>query len=196
MSAPDRLTVLTTDGRDRGKLATKRITRDASSEWQIEDYGQATWWSVQQIEVHDLVSLGQALASLEGRACSCIIRGAPLEAVDLSCCRRLKDAAEDGTPPSFAPTPRQWFGIDFDSVPMPIWDTERLASRREAILRDRAEQHEPAAWPDDPAEVIEPDLAGDLDPEPINPAKDWAISSARQWSPCRPNSTMHPATGS
>jgi hypothetical protein len=168
----DRLTVLTTAGRDRGKLATKRVTR-ADGEWQIEDYSLATWWSARQIDVHDLVSLGQALASLEHERCSCVIRGEPLPGINLACTRRLKDAAEDGTPPSFTPAARHWFGIDFDSLPAPVWDPERLARRRAAIQRDRLKNGVPLPKGEDAGEDV--DLAGDEDPAPIDPARDWAI---------------------
>jgi hypothetical protein len=57
----DRLTVITTAG--RSLLATKRI-RIIDGEWSIEEYGNAKWWSARQVPVHDLVSLGQALAEL------------------------------------------------------------------------------------------------------------------------------------
>jgi hypothetical protein len=99
----------------------------------------AAWWSVRQVEVHDLVSLGRALAELEVERYSCGIRGEPLPGIDLACSRRLKDKAEDGTPSSFTTAARCWFGIDFDSLPAPVWDPERLARRRVGIERDRAE---------------------------------------------------------
>jgi hypothetical protein len=173
MTGGDRLTVVTTAGRDRGKLAIKRISRNKGA-WQIEDYSQATWWSVRQIDVHDLISLGQMLAGLQPERCSCVIRGEPLPGIDLTCTRRLKDTAEDGTPPSFAPTARRCVGIDFDSLPMPIWDPERLARRRAAIERDRREHGPPLPKGEDDGEDV--DLAGDGDPAPIDPARDWAIA--------------------
>ena len=173
MTALDHLTVLTTAGRDHGKLATKRIRRDGD-QWHVEDYGQATWWSVRQVEVCDLVSLAWALASLEAERYSCVIRGEPLPGIKLGCTRRLKEAAEDGTPPSFAPASRYWFGIDFDSLPAPIWDPDKLVRRREVILRDRAEHGMPVAKGEDDGEDV--DLAGDLDPDPIDPAKDGTIA--------------------
>jgi hypothetical protein len=173
MGAPDRLTILTTADRDRGKLATKQI-RLVDGEWQITDYSQATWWSVRQVDIHDLVSLGQALADLEPERCSCVIRGEPLPGINLGCTRRLKDAAEDGTPPSFAPAARRWFGIDFDSLPAPVWDPEKLARRRAAIERDRAEHGAPLPKGEDDGEDV--DLTGDADPAPIDPARDWPLS--------------------
>ena len=171
--AGDRLTVITTAGRDRGKLATKRITRDRGK-WQIEDYSNATWWSVRQIDVHDLVSLGNALTGLEPDRWSCVIRGEPLPDVDLTCTRRLKDTAEDGTPPSFAPAARRWFGIDFDSLPTPIWNTEQPARRRAAIERDRRDHGPSLPKGEDDGEDV--DLDGDEDPAPIDPARDWTIA--------------------
>jgi hypothetical protein len=172
VSTGDVLTILTTAGRDRGKLATKRIIR-AGGRWQIEDYSLATWWSVCQVDVHDLVSLGRALADLEHASCSCVIRGEPIADINLAHTRRLKDDAEDGTPPSFAPAARRWFGIDFDSLPTPIWDPDILARRREAIARDRLDHGQPLTKGEDDGEDV--DLAGDEDPAPVAPARDWAI---------------------
>ena len=169
----DRLTVITTAGHDRGKLATKRITCDAD-EWQIQDYSLATWWSVRQVDVHDLPSLGDALASLERDPHSCVIRGEPIEGINLVRCRRLKDPdPKDGTPPSFAPAARRWIGIDVDSLPTPVWDPEKLAQRRAAIERDRAEHGMPLPKGEDDGEDV--DLTGDEDLAPIDPANDWAI---------------------
>jgi hypothetical protein len=170
--APDHLTVLTTAGRKL--LATKRIS-SIDGEWSIEEYGNAKWWSARQVPVRDLVSLGQALADLGRDPHSCVIRGEPIEAVDLTRCRRLKDPdPEDGTLPSFAPAARRWLGIDVDSLPTPVWDPEKLARRRAAIERDRAEQGPPRPKGEDDGEDV--DLAGDEDPAPIDPARDWAIS--------------------
>jgi hypothetical protein len=174
MSAVDRLTILTAAGRDAGRLATKRITRDDG--WHVEDYGNCTWWSARQIPVEDIVSLGRAIHSLEHEPHSCLIRGEPIEGVDLSCCRRLKDAdPKDGTPPSFAPRARYYVGVDFDSVAAPVWDTDKLARRRAAIERNRAEHgyfHGGVKTEDDGEDY---DFDGDLDPDPIDPVRDWSI---------------------
>jgi hypothetical protein len=168
----DHITVMTTAGRDHGKLATKRITRDRG-EWLIDEYSHATWWSIRQIEAHDLVSLGRALAELEPASSSCVIRGEPLTGIDPACTRRLRDAAEDGTPPSVTPAARRWLAIDFDSLPTPIWNPNQLARRRSVIERDRAEHpHRRPKTEDDGEEV---DLSADDDPAPIDPARDWAI---------------------
>jgi hypothetical protein len=173
VSAVDRLTILTTAARDRGKLATKRITR-TDGEWRIENYSQATWWSVRQIEVSGIISLGRTLGSLQGDACSCIVRGEPIDGINLSCCRRLKDAAEDGTPPSFEPTARWWLAVDADSILTPIWDPDRLARRRATLERNRGEHGTPLRKDEDDGEDV--DLAGDEDPAPIDPVRDWAIA--------------------
>ena len=168
----DHITVMTTAGRDHGKLATKRITRDRG-EWLIDDYSLATWWSVRQIEAHDLVSLGRALAELERASSSCVIRGEPLPGINSARTRRLKDAAEDGTPPSVTPAARRWFAIDFDSLPAPTWDADKLARRRAAIERDCAEHPHRRPKTEDDGEGF--DLTGDEDPALIDPARDWAI---------------------
>jgi len=62
MSALDHLTVLTTVD---GKFATKRISRTRDGEWSVTPYGNARWFSIRQIAVDSIVSLGQALKSLE-----------------------------------------------------------------------------------------------------------------------------------
>jgi hypothetical protein len=168
----DRLSVLTTAGPDKGKLATKRLTFSDGS-WQIDDYSHAMWWSVRQVDVCDLLSLGDALISLERERCSCVIRGEPLPGIDPACTRRLKDQAEDGAPPSFAPAARRWLGIDFDSLPTPVWDPDKLRRRRAAIERDHLEHGLPAIKGPDDGEDI--DLHADGDPAPISPVRDWAI---------------------
>ena len=68
-----------------------------------------TWWSIRQVEAYDLVSLGRALAQLERASSSCVIRGEPLPGINSARTQRLKDAAEDGTPPSVTPAARRWF---------------------------------------------------------------------------------------
>jgi hypothetical protein len=178
----DHITVLTTAGRDHGKLATKRISRDRG-DWLIEDYSLATWWSVRQVEAHDLVSLGRALADLERASCSCLIRGEPLPGINPARTRRLKDAAEDGTPPSFAPAARRWFAIDFDSLPTPIWNPGKLARRRAAIERDRAEHpHRRPKTADDGERSTSPPMM--IRPRSTRPATGRS-SSAQPSSPCR-----------
>ena len=52
-------------------------------EWSIEGYNSARWWSAREVPVCDLVSLGQALADLERDPHSCVIRGQPIDGVDL-----------------------------------------------------------------------------------------------------------------
>jgi hypothetical protein len=174
MSTADSVTMLAAL---EGKVLTKRIRRARDGEFLIADYDYATWFTVAERPVNDLLDLGRLLASLETYSAVCIIRGRQLPSIDLARCRRLKDPdPEDGTPPSFEPAARCWLGIDIDSLPAPIWDPDKLARRREAIMRDRAERHVPATWPDDPAEMVEPDQAGDLDPAPIDPVRDWAIA--------------------
>jgi hypothetical protein len=172
MSATDQITILTTTGRDRQKMATKQITRHAD-QWQIADYDNAKWWSVRQIEVRDIVSLGRALKSIETDPHSCAIRGEPYAGVNLSCCRRLKDKdPKDGTLPSFEAWARYWLGVDADSVAAPIWDADLLARRRAAIHRDRKEH--PVIMPKGEDDGEDADIDGDDDPAPIDPVRDWA----------------------
>jgi hypothetical protein len=188
----DHLTILTTAGLDRNKVATKRISRTAAGELQIQEYSLAKWWSVQRIEVDGFGSLGQALASLEADRRdehdawlsgepirrperSCVIRGEPIAGINFARTRRLKDAdPEDGTSPSFTPAARYHLAVDVDSLPAPIWNPEKLAKRRAAIERDRAEHGVPLPKGDDEGE--DRDVAADADPAPIDPVRDWAIS--------------------
>jgi hypothetical protein len=173
VTAGDMLTVLTTV--DQDKLATKVIAREAG-QWHIRPYGSATWFSVRQVPVADVIQLGQVLRSLEGADKSFVIRGEPLSTTDLTRCRRLlyPHVTDDGEvfDPTFEVASRRWLAIDFDSLPTPRWDPEHLARRRAVILRDRAER---PTRPPKGAEDGEDYCHEDLDPAPIDPVKDWPL---------------------
>jgi hypothetical protein len=158
-----------------GKVLTKRIRRARDGEFLVASYDKATWFAVAERPVASLIDLGRLLASLETWPSVCIIRGRPLPDINHDRCRRLKDSDPGhGTPPSFEPTARRWIGIDFDSLPAPIWDPDRLSRRRAAIERDRAKHGTPLPKGEDDGEEI--DLDGDEDPAPIDPVRDWAIA--------------------
>ena len=183
----DHLTVLTAV--EPGKLLTKRI-RLVESEWHVEPYDRATWFAVRQVQVHDLVSLGQALAELERQPRSCVIRGQPLADINWGRTRRLiyPQVDEDGTehPATFEPCLRRWIALDFDDLSVPGWSPEDLARRRQAILQDYAERNQPDGcpehlkpWPlwriDDEHEHdrdLAEGIAGDANPAPIDPVHD------------------------
>lgn len=179
MMAADTLTVLTSLG---GKLATKVISQ-VEGRWWVEPYGRAEWFAVREVPVHDIRTLGQALAELERNRHSFVIRGEPLSTTDRSRCRRLLyDQLEDGVevPATFEPAARRWLALDFDALPTPQWDHVHLARRREAIARDRAEHHEasPIWHVDDPGELPPELCADDLDPAPIDAVRDWSLVCA------------------
>jgi hypothetical protein len=146
----DTLTVLTTAD---GALATKRISRAQGGEGHVLPYGKAKWFSVDRIEVDGIVSLGRALRSLEPAPYSFAIRGEPLASTDLERTRRLlyEQVDEDGVvwPATFEARARQWLAVDFDDLPAPVWDEDKLARRRAA--------------------------GGGADPAPIDPARDSEI---------------------
>jgi hypothetical protein len=157
----DYLIVLTSLGR---KLATKHISQ-VEGKWKVEPYGRGEWFSAHAVPVHDIGSLGQALAELERDAFSFVVRGVMIPGTDPDRCRRLLyPQLEDGleVPATFEPCARRWLGIDFDDLPTPVWDPVQLARRREAIRRD-LEDH-----------GLEP-VNADLDPAPIDPARDWTL---------------------
>lgn len=179
----DHLIVLTSLGR---KLATKRIFM-VDGQWQVDPYGQETWFSVREVPVHDIKSLGSALAALERDRFSFVIRGRPLPTTDRARCRRLlHDQLEDGAevPATFEPCARHCIALDFDALPTPQWDPDHLARRREAIRADFAMRSHPASpiWRvDDEGELPlgdNMDIAGDADPTPIDPVRDWALVCA------------------
>jgi hypothetical protein len=183
----DRLTVLSTVEPD--KVLTKQIT-SFNGEWQIEPYHKATWFAVRQVQVDGIVSLGRALAELERQPRSCVICGQPLPDINWARTRRLlyPQVDEDGTeyPATFEAILRRWLAIDFDDLPVPEWNPDDLARRREAILRDYAERNQPDGcaehlkpWPlwdvDDEGDLgrdMAVGIAGDADPAPIDPVHD------------------------
>lgn len=156
-----------------GKILTKRIRRGPDG-LEIDPYDHAYEFAVDERPVASLIDSGRLLASLETWPTCCIIRGRPLPGINRDRCRRLKDSdPKDGAQPSFHPAARRWIGIDFDSLPTPIWDPAMLARRSEAILRDRAEHGMPLPKGEDDGEDY--DLAGDADPAPIDPVTDWPL---------------------
>jgi hypothetical protein len=175
LCAQDTITVL----RTHGPLATKKITRLASGEWQIEPYGKAAHFAVEEIAAAGLADLARTLARVARDPRAFVIRGRPLPGIDRTRCRRLlyRTIDEDGREhePTLEPAARRWLAIDFDSLPTPVWNVEALARRRAAIRRDHEQRIEP--WPlwrvDDRGELPQPAPFFDgIDPHPIDPARD------------------------
>jgi hypothetical protein len=175
MSAVDSLTVLTSLGR---KLATKRISQ-VNGRFEIEPYARAAWFSVREQPVHDIASLGRSLSVLERDPYYFVIRGRPLPGSDRTRCRRLLyEQIEDGVEvaATFKTCARPWLAVDFDDLPAPVWDQEQLARLREAIERDRVANPQPAPlWRVGDLGELDPQSGDDLDPEPIDPARDWSL---------------------
>ena len=119
------------------------------------------------------------LGRLERDPKRCIIRGRPLPDINRKRCRRLLYPLidDDGQEidPTFEAVSRHWLAFDFDDLGAPNWNADDLVHRRAAIGRDQAGHHVRTAWPDDPAELVELDLAGDADPAPVDPVKDWPL---------------------
>jgi hypothetical protein len=175
LTAPDAVTVLRAVD---GAVLTKRVRRTRDGELLTANYDRGFWFGVEEVQVGGLLDLGGLLARLEHDPKRCVIRGVPLPGIDRGRCRRLLypivDDDGEEVDPTFEATPRRWLALDFDDLPTPTWNAEDLARRRQAIERDRAEH--PLPWApksEDDGEDI--DLAGDDDPAPIDPARDWSL---------------------
>jgi hypothetical protein len=86
---------------------------------------RAEWWQGTEIPVSDIWGLHRVLEDLRSKPDYCIIRGAPLEGVDINRAhkRRTKHSRKDQTPPAYADVGRRWMGIDIDNLP---YDPERF----------------------------------------------------------------------
>lgn len=99
--------------------ATKVITATEAGP-QISPYDNATYFSVRRVRVCGMDDLAGKLTRLSGCPRSFVIRGEPIEGVDLSSTRRLLHRSEDGAEPTMKPWARRWLLIDFDSVQPPM----------------------------------------------------------------------------
>lgn len=160
-----------------GAVLTKRITRSGDSGFEIAPYDRGLWFTVEEVPVNGVVELGQLLERLERDPHACLIRGRPLPDVDRAQTRRLlyPQLEEDGTlvPETFEAAARRYIALDFDDLPVPLWNEDDLARRRKAIARDRAEHPRRPPKTEDDGEDY--DLAGEEDPAPIDPARDWSL---------------------
>jgi hypothetical protein len=170
---------------ERNRLAAKRIRRAANGSWKIRACDAATWFRVCEIEVSDLLSLGRALAIMDGKPRHFVVRGTPLPGTNCNRCRRLLYEDEDGTPPTFGPCARRWLALDFDGLDVPQWDPAALARRQQAILADYALRNQPEGCPEhlrpapfwqdedgEPERDLAQGIVGDCDPDPIDPVHD------------------------
>src|SRR5690242_7448127 len=116
MSSPagflDTLTVLRCEP---GRRAAK-IIRRAQAGVTIDGYDCGAWFQVARVPVGSLSELAETAESVSRDPLAFIIRGEPLEGVDLRRCRRLLHAQDDGTPPTFREVPRRSVLFDFDTA--------------------------------------------------------------------------------
>ncbi len=160
-----------------GATLTKTVTRLGDGSFEVVAYDRGFKFAVREEPVAGIAELGRLLATLEGDPHACVIRGAPLPETNRRRCRRLlyPVVEEDGslTLPTFEPSARRWVALDFDALPVPIWNPGDLAARRAAIERDRlANLPMPPKGPSDGEDY---DFEADGDPAPIDPARDWAL---------------------
>lgn len=112
----DELVILTTAGVDAGKLATKRWRTSYSGGNVADNYSKASYFSVTKTPIYDLSNLDEELTRLQDAPWSFVIRGEPIEGIDMSCTRRWALEQADGSPPTFKEKPRRWLMLDIDSI--------------------------------------------------------------------------------
>lgn len=111
----DQLTVLCA----HSGVLTKRVSHTADG-WQITPYADAKHFAVRSAPIAGFAKLAETLTMLTNYPRCAVIRGEPLPGTDLERCRRLlHPCRESGDAATFAPAPRRWLAIDFDSVPEP-----------------------------------------------------------------------------
>ena len=112
----DLLTVLTSVD---GHYATKVIEQTGDG-IVIRPYDNATWFSVRELPIDDMDHLAAELTRMTGKPASFVIRGEPIDGINRQRTRRLVHDGRDGSKPTFAPKPRRWLMVDFDSVEAPV----------------------------------------------------------------------------
>lgn len=101
-----------------GRRATKLIRR-CTTGIVVDGFDAGAWFAVEVIPVDGLASLVDALDGTTADPRALVIRGEPLPETNRERCRRLLHEQEDGTPPTFADTPRRWLLLDFDAIGWP-----------------------------------------------------------------------------
>jgi hypothetical protein len=81
----------------------------------VEPSPQGFLFEFREVEVHDLESLGQAIAMAARDPYSIVVRGKPKQAVG----RRAMYDDPDAGPANLTVTPRRWVAFDWDNVPVP-----------------------------------------------------------------------------
>ena len=133
--ALDTITVLTTKGR---VLATKRITAIQGGPPKIENYGTARRFSFNEWPVSSFDEMADALADLQERAQSFLVRGKPIDGIDRNNApRRLRPRGDE--PATLIAQARHWLALDVDSVPCPagidpIWEPDAVVEHVVELL--------------------------------------------------------------
>jgi hypothetical protein len=180
VSAPaalDHVTVLRTVG---NTVVAKRVKRTLDDDWLIAAYDNAFWFSVEEEPVNNLLDLGRLLDRVSHDPQAGIIRGTPKPGINRNRTWRLTydtiDESGQERKATFDPAARHYIGLDFDNVPLMTWCPDGLARRRAAIERDRLEHgnfHGAMKTEDDGEDY---NLAGDGDPAPVDPVRDWGLT--------------------
>jgi hypothetical protein len=129
--ARDSLTVLSTlgmveepGGRQRPRLATKRIVAGEDGKPIIDTYDDAKHFAVREVPVAGIRDLARILDRLQRCPRAFVIRGAPRPGIDRQRARRLAVQHVDPTTgellePTFLARARRWLAVDFDTLPLP-----------------------------------------------------------------------------
>jgi hypothetical protein len=119
--------------RTKGPLATKTVCwrqlpapqDDSAGEWVITQYGNAKNFSIAVRNVGTIYELAALLTEIERDPRSFIVRGEPVEDLDLGhAYRRVHPRKRaDGTvePATLRPAARHWVPLDIDSIACPEW---------------------------------------------------------------------------
>ena len=118
-----------------GSWVGKSLTRKPDGKLKKDMFSGAKseWWTGVRHPVDDIDSLHAVLAKLEDLPDYCVIRGEPLDGIDISQRhkRRTKHVKRDDTPPSYMDYGRRWVGIDIDNMP---YDRKRWPEPIECLI--------------------------------------------------------------
>ncbi|MCX7365783.1 MAG: hypothetical protein NTV97_28715 [Alphaproteobacteria bacterium] len=117
---PDGLTVLeaVASGRHRRPLLAKAVGRDPAGAIRIHGYDKGFLFKFHVRHWPHLAAMAFTLHGLAGKPHHGIVRGAPVDGLDLARPhRRLIHPAEDGTDATLQDVPRNWCALDLDQSP-------------------------------------------------------------------------------
>ena len=127
----------------RVPLLTKTIMRGTDGKPVVGDYDNATWFKFHLRQCTSIAALLAILTQLERYPRCAIVRGAPVDGLDLARShRRLLHRQGDGTPPTLCDV--EWYLVGFDvdgapEVPGIDWRTHPREALDAAWKRDRPE---------------------------------------------------------